>query len=49
LFPSPPPFVYHPELYPERALKNPEPVNFKVKSRKIVHKKKTELKAKVVD
>eukprot|EP00347_Sterkiella_histriomuscorum_P007682 403347978 len=29
-FPAPPPFAYHPELYPELALKNPEPTNFKI-------------------
>jgi len=29
-FPSPSPFMYHPELYPELAEHNPEPTNFVV-------------------
>jgi hypothetical protein len=29
-FPAPPPFAYHPELYPELAMKNPEPTNFEI-------------------
>jgi len=24
---TPPPYVYHPELFPERALNNPAPTN----------------------
>jgi hypothetical protein len=28
--PVPPPFVYHPELYPELAENNPEPTNFTI-------------------
>ena len=29
-FPTPPPFAYHPELYPELAQANPEPTNFTI-------------------
>ncbi|CDW78883.1 50s ribosomal protein l27 [Stylonychia lemnae] len=48
-FPSPPPFVYHPELYPEKALKNPEPTNFVVPKRKPNQNKfPQKLSAKVV-
>ena len=30
LLPNPPPFVYHPELFPELAKNNPEPYNLRV-------------------
>ena len=30
----PPPFCYHPELYPERAKFNPLPTNFLIKNNK---------------
>ena len=29
-FPVPPPFMYHPELFPELADNNPEPTNFSI-------------------
>ena len=29
-FPAPPPFVYHPQLYPELAEHNPQPTNFEI-------------------
>ena len=32
-FPAPPPFVYHPELYPEFAQHNPSPTNFEIPKR----------------
>lgn len=31
--PTPPPFVYHPELYPELAKNNPEPSNYEIKKK----------------
>ena len=32
--PIPPPFVHHPELFPELAHRNPQPTNFKIPSKK---------------
>ena len=50
-FPAPPPFVFHPELYPELAQSNPEPTNFEIPKRKPKLGKKNPqvMKAKVVD
>ena len=45
----PPPFVYHPQLYPELAKNNPQPTNFEIpkkKSKKV--RNPNPLKAKVV-
>ena len=33
-FPAPPPFVWHPELYPDLALNNPSPTNFEIPKKK---------------
>ena len=33
-FPSPAPFMYHPELYPELAMSNPESFDFTIPKRK---------------
>ena len=47
-FPTPPPFVYHPELFPDLSKNNPEPKNFELRS---VHKnmrRKDPLRATVV-
>ena len=49
-FPIPPPFLYHPELYPEMAKANPGPSNLEIprpKSKKV--RKPAKLLAKVVD
>ena len=50
-FPAPPPFVYHPELFPELALQNPAPTNFEIPKPKTNKKVRnpSPLKAKVVD
>ena len=46
----PPPFVYHPELFPELAKNNPEPLNLTIPKAKPKHKRNpTVLKAKVVE
>ena len=29
-FPTPPPFVWHPDLFPQLAQNNPEPANFEI-------------------
>lgn len=38
-FPAPPPFNYHPELFPELAQFNQAPVNFELKKPKQVHQR----------
>ena len=50
-FPAPPPFVYHPELFPELAEQNPEPSNLEIPKRKGSKRVKNPqpLKAKVVE
>uniref|UniRef100_A0A7S3IQ03 Uncharacterized protein n=1 Tax=Strombidium inclinatum TaxID=197538 RepID=A0A7S3IQ03_9SPIT len=46
---APPPFMYHPELYPELAKFNPEPSNFVVPVSKKAHvRNPVDLKASVV-
>ncbi|KAL4497383.1 hypothetical protein ABPG72_011318 [Tetrahymena utriculariae] len=40
----PPPFVYHPELYPERAVNNPAPTNFQVYKQTVKKVKRTDFR-----
>jgi hypothetical protein len=46
----PPPFVYHPELFPELAKNNPQPSNFEIPKKKSkLNRSPNKLKAKVVE
>ena len=49
-FPSPPPFMYHPELFPDLAANNPAPSNLEIPSPKGPRRVRypQPLKAKVV-
>ena len=47
-FPSPPPFVHHPELFPELADRNPEPTNFEIPRKKGKKRNKLPLRATAV-
>ena len=47
-FPTPPPFVHHPELFPELSLKNPEPSNFELRTKNRNLRRKQPIRASVV-
>ena len=46
--PIPPPFVHHPELFPELAHRNPSPTNLPIPSKKKGKRNKLALKASAV-
>ena len=47
-FPTPPPFVHHPELFPDLAHRNPEPTNFEIPKKKGKTRVKRALRAAAV-
>ena len=47
-FPTPPPFVYHPEIFPQLSQTNPEPANFVFKAQKF-NPPRDPIKAHVVE
>lgn len=48
-FPTPPPFVYHPELFPNLSQNNPEPFNFKLRTKNRNMRRKQPISAHVVN
>ena len=48
-FPAPPPFAYHPELFPDFAQKNPEPTDLWYHGKDKTHKAKQPIRASVVE
>ena len=48
-FPTPPPFVYHPELFPTLSLNNPEPTSFELRKTNRNMRRKQPIAAHVID
>lgn len=47
-FPTPPPFVFHPELFPDLSKNNPEPKNFELRTTNKNMRRKDPIRASVV-